>query len=163
MGIPAQAFVEINPTVLAPGRLFLFRGYWALRLAVDEAHQAFVMLEGERVGAVLQTASGMAKTIAIAEPFSWFPLIAMDNKPAILDDPKGSLAITATGPVVVGLDARNDWDPTYLAIASSGRAEEAQEPYRPLCFAKWSVEVCHQDQPLKSLGTLAEIDRRKKV
>ena len=160
MIIPAAAFAEIEPTELVAGQLFLFRGCWALRATVDESHEGFLVLEGDRAGSMGQMAPGMGKVVAIVAPFSWFPMLSNVAKPAIADDPVCNLALTTEGPLIVCLDGRDDWGRSYLAIAPSGRGTDANEVRRAPQFATWSVALCHQDRPFVSLATLLEIDRR---
>jgi hypothetical protein len=159
--IPAQAYAQVSPNELEPGRLFLFRSHWALRVSDGAEFQGILMLDGERAGAVFQLAAGIAQCMAVVAPFNWFAMVADDAKPTVEDDPEGALMLTANGPVIVGLDARNEWDPTYIAFASDGQQIEAQDVHRSLRFEQWSVELCHPDRPFKSLGTLVELDRRK--
>lgn len=162
MKIPAQAFAQLSPSDLAPGRLFKFRGSWALRVSHGTEFQGFLMLEGERAGWVLQLGAGMAQAVAIVEPFSWFPMVAGDAKPTLEADQTVTLTLTTDGPVIVGADARDDWDPTYIAFAADGQGVETQDLHRAMRFEQWSVELCHKDRPYSSLGTLLEVDWRKK-
>jgi hypothetical protein len=161
MKIPAQAFVQTSPNDLSPGRIFMFRGHCALRVSHGEAFQGILMLSGPRTGSVFQVVSGMAQVMAVVPPFNWFPVVAHDAQPTVEDDAEGTLALTSDGPAIVGLEARNNWDPTYFSFAVDGRGIEAQGVRRALRFEQWFVELCHADRPFKSLGTLAEIDRRR--
>ena len=162
MKIPAQAFAQRYPKDLKPGSLFKFRGSWALRVCHGADFQAFLMLEGERAGWVFQLDAGMAQTVAIVEPFGWFPMVSIDAKPTLEADRTVTLTLTESGPVIVGADAQNDWDPTYLAFSINGEGAEAQDLCRAMRFDQWSVELRHGDRPFVSLGTLLQIDRRKK-
>lgn len=161
MKIPAEAFAQRYPKDLKPGALFKFRGRWALRVSHGADFQAFLMLEGERAGWVFQLDGGIAQTVAIVEPFGWFPMVAIDAKPTLEADRTVTLTLTESGPVLVGADARNDWDPAYIAFKINGDETEVQELYRAMRFDQWSVELRHRDRPFDSLGTLLQIDRRR--
>ena len=162
MGMPAQAFAEISPNDLAVGQLFLFRGFWGLRVSIEAQFEGLLVLEGDRAGSAYQLTPGMAKVVAIAEPFKWYPMLPDGSKTEVVDDPMCTIALNAKGPLITGLDMRHEWDHNYLAISTSGHGVETNEVRNALQFAQWSAELCHQDQPFKSLGTLVEIDRRKK-
>ena len=163
MGIPAQAFVEINPNELASGQLYLFRGFWSLRVSIEADIEGFLILDGDRAGSVYQMAPGMAKVVAIVSPFIWYPMLSEGAKPEVADDPILTLALTAKGPQIVGLDTRDKWDRGYLAVAPSGHGVEMQEVRRAPHFTQWSVEISHPDRPYMSLGTLVKIDRCQKA
>lgn len=163
MKIPAQAFAQVYPRDLTPGSLFKFRGGWALRVSQGAEFQGLLLLEGERAGWVIQLGAGMAQCVTIVEPFSWFPMVDVDAKPSLEADQTVTLTLTADGPVIVGLDARDNWDRTYIAVGPDGQGVEAQDLHRAMRFEQWSVELCHKDRPCSSLGTLLEIDRRKKA
>lgn len=162
MKIPAQAFAQLYPKDLASGCLFKFRDSWALRVSLEADLPGFLILEGERAGWVHLLGTGMTQSVAIVAPFKWFPMVARDAKPTLEADRTVTLTLTAEGPVMIGADARNDWDPTYIAFAPDGQSIEVQELYRALRFEQWSLELCHEERPYLSLGTLLEVDRRKK-
>src|SRR3546814_16704344 len=82
MNIPAQAFAYLHPVDLAPGQLFKFRGGWALRVSHCEDRHGFLMLEGERAGTVFDLIAGMVRSLAIVDPFGWFPMVAGGDQPS---------------------------------------------------------------------------------
>lgn len=161
MNIPAQAFAQLYPKDLAPGRLFKFRDSWALRVSHGAELQGFLILDGERAGWVFPLGPGMAQSVAIVEPFSWFPMVSVNTKPTMDADRTVTLTLTTEGPAMVGADSQNDWDPIHIAFGPDGQSIEEQDLYRAVRFEQWSVELCHRDRPYSSLGTLLEIDRRK--
>ena len=163
--IPARAYAEHYPKELPIGSLFRFRGMWALRTCVSgpEEFQGFLLLEGEKAGSILKVGPGMARSVAVVEPFGWFPAIAVDERPGNEADQVLALTITDSGLVIVGLDTRDRYDSAYLAITADGHAVDVHDRQGDLWFGKWSVELCHQDRPLISLGTLLEIDRHKRA
>jgi hypothetical protein len=165
MKIPARAYAEQHPKDLAVGSLFRFRGVWALRICASgpEEFPGFLLLEGENAGSILKVGPGMARSAAVVEPFGWFPAIAVDARPGKEADQVLALTITGSGLVIVGLDARDRYDSAYLAITADGQAVEVQDRQGELWFGQWSVELCHQDRPLISLGTLLEIDRHTRA
>ena len=141
----------------------MFRGFWALRVSIDGQFEGFLVLDGDRAGSAYQLAPGMPRVLAIAAPFQWYPMLPDGAKPETVDDPICTLALSAKGPLITGLDARDKWEHSFLAVAPSGNGVETHEVRNAPQFARWSVELCHQDQPLKSLGTLVEIDRRQQA
>lgn len=161
MKIPAQAFAQLYPKDLAPGRLFKFRDSWALRVSHGAEVQGFLILEGERAGWVYPISPGMSQVVAIIEPFRWFPMVSVDAKPTMDADRTVTLTLTGNGPVIVGADSRDDWGSTYIAFGPDGQSIEEQDHYHEVRFEQWSVELCHRDRPYSSLGALLVIDRRK--
>lgn len=160
MKISAHAFAQMYPKDLAPGSLFRLRGRWALRVSSDDIPQGFLMLEGERVGEVFALTAGVAQVVAIMQPFGWFPTVSSEAEPSLEPEWTAVLALTGSGPVVVGSDARDDWDPTFLAFNTNGVGADAQDLHRAMRFGQWSIELCHVDRPYTSLGTLLQVDRR---
>lgn len=161
MKIPAQAFAQRYPLDLTPGQLFKFRDSWALRVSHGEERQGFLLLQGERAGWVYEIGPGMAQCLAIVEPFGWFPMVLVEDKPTAQADRTLTLTLTPGKPVIVGADALRDWDQTYIAFGSDGRAIEVEDLYRAMRYEQWSIALCHRDRPFSSLGTLLDIDRRK--
>lgn len=163
MKIPAQAFSQVAVSDLAPGSLFIFRDRWAVRVSSDADFQGFVLLEGERMGRVFQLASGTAHSIAIMSPFAWFPALSLDAKPMVETNRTPALTLTCDLPVIVGIDARETWEPNYLAFGMDGQGVDMPDLYRAARFEKWSVELCHRDRPYVSLGTLVEVGQPKEA
>lgn len=162
MKLPAQALALLYPQDIAAGRLFRLRDAWALRVSHPE-FEGYVSLEGERSGWIARLATGMPKAVSIVEPFGWFPAMALDAKPISGSDQAATLTLTATGPVLIGLDTRDRWDSTYLAITPDGRAAAMHDLHIAPQYEVWSVELCHIDRPFRSLGTLLDVDRRKQT
>src|SRR3546814_754383 len=119
------------------------------------------MLEGERTGQVFGVSPGMAQSVAIVDPFSWFPMVAINAKPVWGTSKVPTLALTVTQPILVGVDADDSWGPNYLAYTVGGQGISMQELNRTAHFDQWSVELCHKDRPCLSLGVLLEIDGRE--
>jgi hypothetical protein len=163
--VPAQAFAESHPSEVAIGCLFKTRGSWALRVkgGPDPNFEGYILLQGERAGQLLRLAPGMAAGLTIIKPFSWFPGIHIDAK---LDDSckeTASLSLTEAGPVIVGGIADSDhYDSDFFAYQTDGQRFERFDHYKPIRrFSQWSVELQHDSRPLKSLGQILTVDRRK--
>lgn len=165
VSIPAQAFFETHPQKLEPGRLFKLRGNWALRVAFgnDNIHQGFVLLQGECVGQLMRLGEGMARSIAIGHPFSWFPSVEVGAEPKQDVYRTATLTVGPTGPVIIGEEAsRGNYDPDPVAFGSDGLENEDYDPHGGVIgFNRWTVELQHITRPFISLGTIASIDRSK--
>ena len=161
MNIPAEAFAQLYPSDVPPGCLFSFRGSWAVRVTGQANFQGFLMLEGERIGQVFGIAPGMAPAIAIVGSFRWTPMIEAHAKPVWGIRKVPVLALTPTGPIMVGKDSDDCWEETYLAYTMDGHAIALPERHSTAHFDQWSVELCHKDRPFLSLGTILKIDRRE--
>lgn len=98
----------------------------------------------------------------VAAPFGWFPAIPEVAKPTAEGDEILSLTLTSTGPVVLGLDAADDWDPDRFAFAPTGVGVDEPDRSRAMRFDHWSIELSHSDRPFERLSTLCEVDRRKR-
>src|SRR3546814_17124777 len=120
MNIPAQAFAYLHPVDLAPGQLFKFRGGWALRVSHGADRHGFLMLEGERAGTVFDLIAGMVRSLAIVEPFGWFPLVAGGDTPSTDADIALPLTVTNTGTVIAGTAARVTWGATSIRFGTGG-------------------------------------------
>lgn len=159
MKFPAQAFAEVYPKDLAPGRLFKFREQWALRVSHAEEFEGFLIFEGDHAGKVFQLGDGMARSLAIVHPFSWYPAVgdAMASRSEVLTI---TLAVTSAGPVLTGSDARDHFGDEHLSFGLDGRVVEVPNLHRTSRFEHWSAELFHDSRPFVSLGTLFEVDRR---
>src|SRR3546814_9008318 len=82
------------------------------------------MLEGERAGTVFDLIAGMVRSLAIVEPFGWFPMVAGGDTPSTDEDIALTLTVTNKGPVIGGSAPRATWDRTYIALRLDGRSEE---------------------------------------
>ena len=70
-----------------------------------------------------------------------------------------TLGIVPSGPVLIGLDSRNRWEPSYLAVTLSGQATEAHDLHIVPQCQNWSVEIFHADRPFHGIATLLEVER----
>lgn len=160
MKLPAQAFAEVHPKDLEPGRLFKFREQWALRVSHAEEFEGFLIFEGDHAGKVFKIGDGMARSVAIVHPFNWFPVVAGDAMPSRSGAITITLAITSAGPVLMGSDARDHFGDDYLSFGLDGRGVDGSDLHRASCYEQWSAELLHDSRPFVSLGTLFEVDRR---
>lgn len=161
MSFPAQAFAAVAPRGLDPGRLFKFRGQWALRVAHEKDFEGFLLLEGDDAGQVHAIFAGMVPALAVIQPFSWFPVIDRGAAPSRDATLTLALGITEVGPVLTWLDARDQvWKDTHMTFGLDGRGIDDQSLYRAGRFEQWSAELFHDSRPFVSLGTLFEVDRR---
>ncbi len=161
MKLPAQAFAEISPRELEPGRLLKFRGQWALRVSRVEGFEGILMFEGDHAGKVFQIAEGMAKSLAVVHPFGWFPVVARDVGPSADAATTITLAMTSEGPALTGADPRDRmFKDTYLSFGLDGHGIDNDDVLRASRFEQWSAELFHDSRPFVSLGTLFEVDRR---
>lgn len=159
MKFPAQAFAEVHPKDLEPGRLFKFRDLWALRVSHAEEFEGFLIFEGDHAGKVFKLGDGMAQSLAITHPFNWFPAVG-DAMPARSEALTVSLAVTSNGPVLTGSDAQDHFGDDHLSFGLDGRGVEVPNLHRASRFEQWSAELFHDSRPFVSLGTLFEVDRR---
>lgn len=160
MKFPAQAFGQLHPSEMPAGSLFKTRDCWSLRVSGGSGFEGALILEGERAGWVVEVRASMAPALGIIAPFSWFPMVLRDAKPALDADRTVTLTLSESGPILMGADARRDWDRDYISFGIDGRSVELQDEHRALRFAQWTVELCHKSRPYSSLGTLCEVDRR---
>ena len=158
--LPAQAFAHRYPDTVAAGQLLLIRGQWALRVSGEEL-QGYLLLEGERMGKIFQLTSGMAKCPCIVEPCGWFPAVSQGSKPVSNSEQIATLGISASGPVLIGMYSRHQWEPLYLAVSVAGQATEVQDLHTLPQYERWSVEIFHTDRPFHGLATLLEVERAK--
>lgn len=159
MKFPAQAFAEAYPKDLEPGRLFRFREHWALRVSHAEDLEGLLILEGDHAGKVFSIGDGMAKSLAIVQPFNWFPAV-QDVMPARNDAFNITLAVTPAGLVLSGSDVRDSFGDDHLSFGLDGRGVDGSDLHRAGRFERWSAELFHEARPFVSLGTLFEVDRR---
>src|SRR3546814_482074 len=157
MNIPAQAFAYLHPVDLAPGQLFKFRGGWALRVSHGEDRHGFLMLEGERAGTVFDLIAGMVRSLAIVEPFGWFPMVAGGDTPSTDADIALTLTVTNKGPVIGGSDARDLWDRTFTGLGLVGRGGGMEDRHLTMRFDPWSVGLFPRDRPFFSLVVLLAV------
>src|SRR3546814_18521929 len=157
MNIPAQAFAYRHPVDLAPGQLFKFRGGWALRVSHGEDRHGFLMLEGERAGTVFDLIAGMVRSLAIVEPFGWFPMVAGGDTPSTDADIALTLTVTNKGPVIGGSDARVTLDRTFIAFGLDGCGVGMDDLPRALRFYQWSGGLFPRDRPFFSLVVLLAV------
>src|SRR3546814_13310214 len=120
MNIPAQAFAYLHPVDLAPGHLFKLRGGWALRVSHGEDRHGFLMLEGARAGTVFDLIAGMVRSLAIVEPFGWFPMVAGGDTPPTDADIALTLTVPINGPAIGGFGPRDTWAHTLLSFGTDG-------------------------------------------
>lgn len=161
MKFPVQAFAELHPKDLEPGRLFKIHGQWALRVLHADEFEGFLMFEGDRAGKVFKIGDGMARSIAIVHPFNWFPVVAGDATPSRDAATTITLAMTSDGPVLTGSDARDHFADTDLSFGLDGHGIDGSNLHRASRYEQWSAELFHDALPFVSLGTLFEVDRRR--
>lgn len=164
MEIPAQALVLATPADLPAGRLFKVHEAWALRVSFgpERNHQSFLILEGPRTGNVYDLRPGTPASLALAEPFQWFPVFDPAD-PAGEEGPRSAvIEISPRGPVVVGMDGNGDrWEEEVWAFSPDGvRIEDYSHYSRYVRFDRWSVHLALPSQPFRSIGKLFAVDRR---
>lgn len=164
MELPAQALTLTAPADLPAGRLFKFRGFWALRVSFgpERNHQSFLIVEGPRAGNVHDLFPGMVPGLALAEPFQWFAMFDPAD-PAGEEGPRlASIEIAPQGPVIVGAPAdASHWDDELWAFSPDGmRVEDYSRHSRYVRFDRWSVHLALSSQPYRSIGKLFAVDRR---
>ena len=157
MSVPARAFAQTHPYELPAGHLFKFRGNWSLRVDYGDRpdDQAFLILKGPYAGRIHRTGPGMPKATCLASPFTWFAAIDPDS-PASADAlHTASLAISETGPLIVGGD--EDGDHYTFGLDGQLYAEGISSAMPQ--FARWSAHLVLEDQPFRSISVLFSIDR----
>lgn len=160
MKFPAQAFAEIHPKDLEPGRLLKLHGQWALRVSHAEEFEGVLMFEGDHAGKVFKIGDGMVRALAIIHPFNWFPVVDSDATPSRDAAATITLTVTSSGPVLTGSDPRDRFDDTYMTFGLDGRGIGGSDLHRASRYEQWSAELFHDSRSFVSLGTLFEVDRR---
>lgn len=164
MVIAAQAFTEKAVSELKPGSLFLFRQQWAFmgeRQSKDpegsDKERVFVLLQGERAGAVLKAQDSASTCFTFAEPFGWFAAVDIGVPPLLEGELAGSLVISPEGPVLVATQ-KDRWDDTeHLAFSLVSGQHVKLGVDRARRFLKWSIELCQAGRPYQSLGRILDV------
>lgn len=158
--IPAQAFREAYPYRLLPGAVFLFRSFWAIRVAYSDSKtdQAFLILQGPNAGQLHRVGEGMARSLSLADPFTWFAVLDPSDPAEVQSMHSASLAIGEKGPVVVGGDSDGDHYAFYL----NGQPwDDYRAQVATVRFDRWSAHLSLEDRPFSSLGPIFAVDRRR--
>lgn len=158
MQLPAQAFVEVRPSELPPGRLVRVRGSWSLLvdLRLREGHQSRLILQGPHQGHLAAVGPGVPECTTLAAEFGWFPsldwnALATDRTPY-----SGALVLTRDGPVLIGSDP-SDGEQYAFRINGTHLDGHHVSP-ADTRFGKWSVELSLNERPFKSVGLLVAMD-----
>ncbi|GGK16716.1 hypothetical protein GCM10011394_27410 [Luteimonas terricola] len=158
MQLPAQAFVEVRPSALPPGRLVRVRGCWSLLVDLQLRHgqQSRLILQGPHQGHLVAVGPGVPECTTIAAEFGWFPsldwnALATDQTPY-----SGALVLTSDGPVLIGSDP-DDGD-QYAFRMDGTHVEKYYASPAHTRFERWSVELSLDERPFESLGLLLAVD-----
>ncbi len=158
MSIPVSAYGEAYPKDLPVGSVFKDHGYWALLVgAADGKGKNVLVLEGPHAGRLFSVSEGMAPSIAIVSPFTWYPAVPSGAQPVSSTHRTCALTFTKEGLRIIGAHVdRGDSDYELFGLDGSYRGEHHEQGPETR-FLAWSAELVHHDDPCKSLGEIFSI------
>lgn len=161
---PIEAFIQTLDTQLRPGMLFRHREDWALcvQFPPKTEQRAALLLQGSQIGAVYSLDGHLGSVMTLADGFTW--RATFDAMPGPTESfQTACLCVTASGPVVTGRSSyayESDPVATFSLDGLAVLAPEVAALHQRL--PGWAIHLCETGS-FKSLGTLLQVDRRKRL